>query len=294
MDRDLEIPSFLKRRRGDKKRSDLAAKLEELETQTPDETESKPESEKDQSETSSVKPPVQAYVKAKTSDFIAELEEEIDKFTTAGYKSDFDPYRWMLKNDIKGVHALSIKRRYEPLVEELQEALRGDDDQLKEAYSHVTKKQLLCYVTFVNEILIAADNWNKNAKRKRKPRTLKVKKVSDLVSKLTYCKEFVPLQLVSLPPEKVVGANELWVFDVTYNKLAYYTAEEGKTLSIKGSTIQNFKVDDSKARRIRKPLKVLPQLTGSKMCRKVFNELKTTETLATGRINKNVLLLKVF
>lgn len=286
-DNDLSIPEFLIRK-GEQKKVILPSVEEKKPT-------SKFVDPKDGERSETLiggipRPAVHELVKQTSINSVAELEEELDKFTRAGYKGEFDVYKWMLARDLKGVNALYIARYYRPLLDELN----SDDPQVKEAYSRLTKTEFNNYRAFVESIVTAAENMNSNAKRKRKVRKLKVKKAVDLVKKVKYKKEDIDLQIVSLAPEQVVGAKELWAFDTRYRYIIVLRAYDGSELSIKGTTVKNYNPDTSLTRKVRKPKEFLAKLTTRTASAKAFDELKTTLKKAKGRINENILLYKLF
>ena len=77
---------------------------------------------------------------------------------------------------------------------------------------------------FYGIIVDDIDRIIKNATAQRKPRKPKTYSASRLVNKLKYQQEFSDLKLVSINPEKIIGAVELWVFNTRYNRLGVYRA----------------------------------------------------------------------
>ena len=137
----------------------------------------------------------------------------------------------------------------------------------------------------------------KTAKPVRKARLMRPRKINPtkMVRRLKYLKSDTETKLVSIDPEKIVGANILWVFNVKTRKLGKYEAKEGSSLMVKGSTILNF-ADTSVHKKVRKPADVLPKLmsAGKVEQRKLLESIRAVESPLTGRINKDTILVRVF
>jgi len=100
--------------------------------------------------------------------------------------------------------------------------------------------------------------------------------------------------LVSVNPEKIIGANELWVYNTRYKTLGvYHAVNTVRGLSVKGCTIQHFDEDTSVQKTARKPKDILSVLN-KRSLKKQLNNMKTKEQTMTGRINAQTILLGVF
>jgi hypothetical protein len=152
--------------------------------------------------------------------------------------------------------------------------------------------------------LTALDFVIDSAKATRKPRKPKVKSSAKLVEKLKFCKTDDKFKLASVPAEQIVGANELWVFNVKTRKLGKYVAKnidpkgmgrEGSGLSVKGTTITQFDEALSIQKTLRKPQDQLKEFKGAGKVklRKFLDEINTTDTKLNGRCNPDTILLKI-
>jgi predicted transcriptional regulator len=103
------------------------------------------------------------------------------------------------------------------------------------------------------------------------------------------------LKLVSINPEDVIGAQELWTYNSKSRKIGKYVATEFNTLSIKGTTIINFDEVKSVQKTIRKPEEKLREFkaAGKIALRKFLDDINATDTKMNGRINEEIILLKV-
>ena len=115
-----------------------------------------------------------------------------------------------------------------------------------------------------------------------------------LVKSLKYQQEFSKLKLVSVNPEKIIGATELWVFNTRYNRLGVYRAVNSvRGFSVKGCTIQHYDETESVQKTARKPKEALNVLN-KRSLKAMFKNMKTKEQPLTGRINAQTILLGVF
>ena len=176
--------------------------------------------------------------------------------------------------------------------------------QLKEGYAHLVKSDIKKFRTAIEELMAALDFIIDSAKATRKPRKPKARSASKVVEKLKFMKVDEKYKLASISPDQIVGANELWVFNVKTRKLGKYVAEivdptgmnRGNSgLSVKGTTIIGFKEDESIQKTLRKPEEQLREFkdAGKVKLRKFLEEINTTDTKLNGRCNPDTILLKV-
>lgn len=239
------------------------------------------------------RPSVQDHMRELSHELIGELEEEIDRFTVNGYKSDFDPYTWFTAKEIGAPLVTKIVNFYIPELEEIETALSRKDPDLNEAYT-MSRNDMKAYRDWIQKIVDSGNRYKANKLKMRKPRKPKVKKAEQLVSKVKYLKEYPELQLVSVPPEKVVGASELWVYNVKYRTVGVYVAEAANDLSMKGTTVQNYDPAKSVQKKVRKPEDLFSKMAGKRACRSTFDSLTTKPSGLRGRIDGNTILLKAF
>lgn len=236
----------------------------------------------------------QDAVKAKAEVVGAELDGLIDAAING--KVDTNVKDFLTQNGVSTPVAKCLHGFYKPMLKELDIATGDNDYEMSEAYSHLGKREMKRLHTFVREIVQACDTVAILAKTTRKPRKRKEKPASVLVSKVKYLKEFTDLKLKSVHPEKMVGAEEVWVFNVKYRKLFQYVAQDGLQISVKGTTLQNFDPEKSGAKTIRKPevfFKGVESLTKRPLT-KMFKDIRGVLAKATGRINEECIIVKVF
>jgi len=177
-------------------------------------------------------------------------------------------------------------------------------EQLKEGYSHVKKADVTKLLKLYQNIHDACDMIIDQAKATRKTRKPKQHSASKLVEKLKYKKSDDKYSIVSINPTEIIHASELWVFNTKTRKLGKYVAEnvdpkglarQGSGLSVKGTTIQDFDEKLSVQKTLRKPDEQLREFkaAGKVALRKFMDTVNTTDTKLNGRINNDIVLLKV-
>ena len=235
---------------------------------------------------------IQERIANRANELIADLEVLLDAYYRDGRQ--FKMSDWIIKNNVKPQIAQRIAAYYKPLYSEAFDALNGNDEQLKEGYSHYKKAQLKAYVEFLRSIVSCAETTATIVKA-RKPRKKKEKPVSVIVSKLKYKAKDDEHKLVSVDPKQIVGCNQLWVFNTKYRTLAVYNAMGPAGLNVKGSTVIGFDEKTSVVKKLRKPTEQLKKLMdgGKIILRKYMDEVKCKPKEATGRINNETVLLRI-
>lgn len=216
----------------------------------------------------------------------------------------FKPLHLLKTAEAKAAHARIIKNMYDADFNELTEVIKGRDDDLIEAYSHLTPADLKKLHTFLKELIGACSMIMQEGKVARAPRTKKPKSKDKLVEKLNYKKSDETLHLVSVNPYDILTATELWTYNIKTKKLGRYVAEtidpknlnrEGTGLSIKGTTIIGYDQEKSIQKTLRKPQEQLKAFLGAgKVTLRTFlDNIKAVDIKLNGRINPDIILLKV-
>jgi hypothetical protein len=244
-------------------------------------------------------PSIQERVKEAAYRMTEEIEDAIEGFQTD--PESFDPKAFKMLNllkgkEVKAAHARIIKAFYAKDLAELEELAGGStDEQLREGYSHRSKKQIKNLIAFYQEIMSACDMLAQEAKVNRAPRKTKAVSKDKLVAKLKYMKTNEPLKLVSINPTDIIGTKELWVYNTKTRKLGKYIAAEFSDLGVKGTTITGFDEFKSVQKTLRKPEEKLKEFkaAGKVQLRKFLDDINATDTKMNGRINEETILLKV-
>ena len=237
---------------------------------------------------------IQERLQGKVEDFISAIEGQVDDFVDSDYKMKYNPYNHLSEIGCKAAHARKMRPFYVDCYNELVDVYNKDDEYYVEAWSHLKPKYHKLMMDFYGNIVDDLDRIIKNSTAQRKPRKKKTLSATRLVKSLKFQPEFSDLKLVSINPEKIIGATELWVYNTKYNRIGVYHAVNSiRGLSVKGCTIQHFDEDVSIQKTARKPQDALSVLN-KRSLKKQLNHMKTREQKMTGRINAQTILLGVF
>ncbi len=244
-------------------------------------------------------PSIQERVRDAAYAMTEELEDAYHAFQTD--PENFDPKAFKVLSllrgkGVKAAHARIIRDFYARDLAELNELASGKaDEQLREGYSHRSKKQIRNFIAFLQEIEAACKMLMEEAKVNRAPRKTKAVSKDKVVSKLKYKKQDEALKLVSVNPADIIGAKELWVYNTKSRKIGKYIAGEFNDLGVKGTTITGFDEHKSIMKTVRKPEEKLKEFkaAGKVQLRKFLDEINATEARMNGRINEEIILLKI-
>jgi hypothetical protein len=244
-------------------------------------------------------PTIQERVRDAAYAMTDELEDAVESFQTN--PESFDPKAFKVLNLLKGrqvkaAHARIIKTLYARDLAELEELASGEaDEQLREGYAHLSRKQVKNLIAFYQEIQAACDMLAQEAKVNRAPRAKKSVPKEKLIAKLKYKKTDEPLKLVSINPTDILGASELWVYNTKTRKLGKYVADNLKgPLSVKGTSIIGFDEHQSVCKTLRKPDEKLKEFKAASkvQLRKFLDTINATDTKMNGRLNEETILLR--
>ena len=267
-------------------------------------------------------PTIQERIREQSLEMCEDIDEWLD--TWISDKENFDPKGFDIKRHFQKLqpsqaHARKIKSLYEGELSDYDELermptagqLKKMDEkqadlwaQLKEGYSHVKKADIKKYRAAIDALMAELDFIIDQAKATRKPRKAKPKSADKLVEKLKYAKTDDKYKLASVNPADIIGASELWVFNVKTRKLGKYVAANpdptgnrrpGSGLQVKGTTIIGFDETASIQKTLRKPEEQLKDFkaAGKVKLRKFLDEINTTDIKLNGRCNPDTILLKV-
>lgn len=236
------------------------------------------------------KPSVQERMRERSHDIIGELEAEVDK-----NDPNFSLYEWLKANNVPAAYRQAIFDYYSPWCLELIEALEGADAQLNEAYKHLTKKKLRARIDFFGNMLEDLDRYAEVTKKTRAPRKKRPLSLDKLLKNFKYQKEDSTFKIASIDPKKILGAQELWVFNTKYKYISVFRALDRAGLSVNRSSIANYDEKTSMTKRAGRKAEQLVQkiLTGGKLILKKVLDEATGDCQLAHRINENTILLKV-
>jgi len=91
----------------------------------------------------------------------------------------------------------------------------------------------------------------------------------------------------------MIDASQVWIFDTKNRFLYRYVSDSG--IVIKGTTLKEWDSTKSFKKKIRKPDQILPDVMkgGKVKLRKLMDMIKAKETKVTGRINADMVIVRI-
>ena len=239
---------------------------------------------------------IQDRMKEQVYEYVESLNRNIDRLVAAK-EMPIAVADFLTKNEIKAPQSAMIADEFRPLLDELSNALTGKDEQLKEGYSFLRKPELRKFHKYVQDIVNVCEEHCRLKTATRKPRRKKSKTPGQLTKNLKYQEKNDDLGIQSVDPRKIIGAKKVVVFNTKYNILQLYECSElVDGLSVKGTTLVGFDEKKSVQKKVRDPKKILKTCatSGIRAINNAYKSLTTKESLPTGRINANCVILQVF
>lgn len=243
---------------------------------------------------------IQDRIRDQAADMSEEIDYAIDKWIMD--PETFNPKEFKLISLLRGKgtkapQARYIKSFFERGHKELLELSSGNaDEQLREGYQHVSRKNIKKLIEFYESIAQACEQIAAEAKVLKKPRAKKAKPAEELVKHIKFKAIDDKLGIVSVPVAGLIGAQAAVVYNTKSRKIGMYIAKSSAGLSVKGTSITEF-TEKSLQKTLRKPdvqLKEFRDQNTQKRIETWFGKIKATETVMNGRMNEEIVLLKIF
>jgi len=237
---------------------------------------------------------IQDRLQEKTDANLAHFDGLVDELIS-GNKVDPKAFEYFKANNVPQAQLSKYTEWAEQYVAELKEAQAGQDEDLAESYKHYKAADFKRMYAFFDKFDQAIDQYRQVKKQTKKARVKRAPNKEKAVSKMKYLKEDNNLKLASINPVDIIGAQELWVYNVKTRKMFKYVADDVLgPLNVKGTTVLGFNPAKSIGKTVRKPEQVLSSFmkAGKVQLRKFLDDIKAVSIPANGRINKDILLLK--
>lgn len=230
-----------------------------------------------------------------------------------GNATKFKPIDYIKETGLSTVHIRKIHAIFQNQKEELVKAYSAtesntyndkgyigvltEEKDLNEAYSFLSKVNLKKIISGYDVALsdinayIKANSTRRASTKKKKPISIKKQ-----ISKVKYLTKSEEYGITSLSPDKIIGSQIAILFNVKTRKLSVFHTNTTAGLQIKGTTIENFDVDNSVAKTVRASVNVIDFTKSAKTkLLKSFKELTTVEAkVSSGRINADTIILNAF
>jgi hypothetical protein len=218
------------------------------------------------------------------------IDEQIDNFVLGKPYSD-ELYEYLNGRGCKAGHARVIREEFQTYFDAAA-ALKAGDPVVMEHYEHYGKKGIKAVIAFYEKLESDLDQLEqtKKAARVRKVRKPNVEK---MLSKVKYLKESTEFKVGSIHPQKVLGCEQLWVFNTKTRQLGRYV---GSNIQFKRSSLVNVDLDECVSKKLRKPedfLKVVMNASKPQL-NKQFDAIKAVAKPMNGRLNEFTVLLRVW
>jgi hypothetical protein len=214
----------------------------------------------------------------------------------------FDPKAFKMVSLLRGKGAKAAQARYikgffARGLAELQELASGNsDEQLREGYKFASRKNVKKLIEFYESIAQACEQIAAEAKVLKKPRAKKVKPAEELVKKIKFKMTDDKLGVTSVPAAGLIGAQAAIVYNAKTRKIGMYISKTSAGLNVKGTSIIDF-TEKSVQKTLRKPVEQLKDFKLQNTQRRVetwLSAIKATDTMLNGRMNQDIMILKVF
>lgn len=249
------------------------------------------------SKTTEKKPTVQDHFAKQAWEFIPDFDQWVDAQYNAKKPLKFDIIGYLTENKVSNQVVRHIIRYYSTDLKEKIDAIECLDEDVLEHYLPYPPDKLLRQAKFLKSIIDDCEAYCVQVRADapvvpRKPRKKREKKPSNLVKKVKYKVSFPELGLTSLTPTEIIDAQAVWLYNTKYKILTVLRSDKG--LSVKGTTVIGFN-KESQSRALRKPKETLTKLmNGGKLIQRgLLDSLTTKDKKCTGRINSDMIILKV-
>jgi len=244
------------------------------------------------------RPTIQDRLRDRMTEAAGEIEGMYDEMIRAGARmtADYRPMAVLRGLNVAPQLVGEVAEIWRGRLATLEEVVAGKDSQLAEGYANFTKLQLKNLVKFAEAVISDCGSYVQIKKTERAPRKKKPVSPEKLTQRFRYLKEFAELKLVSEPVTKLVGSQEVWLYDTKRRKLIYSVADGHiGTMTVKGTSLVGFDTTNSVQKTLRKPAEQIKGLLtgGVANTRKFFKDIKATEVKFNGRSNENLILLKI-
>lgn len=217
-------------------------------------------------------------LRRKVVHLLNEVEHEIDQHVFEGVA--FSLYDWAHKEQAPPAVIKTLQEKAQKL---LDEHLAHPDEFKHRASQRAT--------ALYREMIADAERLLVNKQQVRATRTKVAPTTEKLVKDLKFKKDFAPLRLVSVDPQRIVGAKELWIYSTKYNELGVFVADSDMGLGLKGQSVINFDTVKSIVKKVRKPEDTLAAFFKSRPA-KVLKDLTAKEHTISARLREDIVLLK--
>jgi uncharacterized ubiquitin-like protein YukD len=242
---------------------------------------------------------IQDRLRAKAEEVAGELEGMYDELIANGSKmtADYKPIAVIRGMNLPPQMTGMIRDIWQSRLDELTQLQDGRDADLVEGYGNFSKIQIRNLLRFAEQVLADTASYVQIKRVEKKPRKTKAVSPEHRARKFKHITEFAEFKLTGLPAAKLIDGSEAWLYDTKKRKLIHLVADSHVgSFSIKNNMLMGYAEATSQQKTLRKPADTIKSLMSASKpnARKVFSDVKTTETAFNGRGTDTLMILRVW
>jgi hypothetical protein len=242
---------------------------------------------------------IQDRLRNRAEEIAGELEGMYDDMIKNGAKmsSDYKPIAIIRGMNLPPQMTGMIRDIWQTRLAELETLQAGRDADLVEGFGNFSKLQIRALVKITEQVLADLGSYVHIKRVEKKPRKAKIVSPEHRARKFKHITEFSELNLTGLPAAKLIDASEAWLYDTKKRKLIHLVADSHiGSVTVKNNMLVGFSDAESQQKTLRKPADTVRALMAASKpnARKLFRDIKTTETAFNGRGTENLMILRTW
>lgn len=211
-------------------------------------------------------------IRALVSSFCAEIESSIDA------RAPLDVFRTLRVREVSAVVARGIAAKFKPRAEEIIELAAGADEDSIHALRGYSPEEVAWLAERLSSIVEDCERYAAGAqtlsRARKKAVTSREREAERSVSQLRWQREMPSMRVISVNPQRIIGAREAWLYNSKYGILTILKANSLDTagLSARGLSVTNYDANSSAVFQV--PTRERERLLGA------IVRLKSAEALA--------------
>lgn len=242
---------------------------------------------------------IQDRLRNRAEEIAGELEGMYDDMIRNGAKmsSDYKPIAIIRGMNLPAQMTGMIRDIWQTRLTELETLQAGRDADLVEGFGNFSKLQIRSLIKITEQVLADLASYVQIKRVEKKPRKAKVVSPEHRARKFKHIAEFAEFKLAGLPAARLIDASEAWLYDTKKRKLIHLVADAHiGSVTIKNNMLMGFSDAESQQKTLRRPADTVKALMAASKpnARKLFKDMKTTETAFNGRGTDNLMILRVW
>ena len=242
---------------------------------------------------------IQDRLRSKAQEVAAELEGMYDAVikNDAKMTADHKPIAVIRGMNLPPQMTGMLREVWQQRLDELLAVQQGSDADLVEGYSGFSKIQIRNLIKFVEQVMADIGSYVQIRRVEKRPRKVKAVSPEHRARAFRCLATFDELKLSGLPAARLVNCSEAWLYDAKKRKLIHVVADSHVgSFTVKNNMLVGYSESESQQKTLRKPADTIGQLMAASKpaARKIFKDVKTTETGFNGRGTEHLMILRVW